>query len=110
MDIDQRRSLSQKQFCWVENISKAKFYELKKRGLAPDETNIDGLLRITPKAREEWHERMAKLAKGEAARIEAERRRELAVIAGKAAAASPLHVSRRGSRSAPPAHRQRGRR
>ena len=52
MDIDPKRSLSQNGFCYVENISKAKYYELKKRGLAPDETNIDGLIRITPKARE----------------------------------------------------------
>ena len=34
------------------------------------------------------------VAKGEAARLEAERRRELAVIAGRAAAQSPLHVSK----------------
>ena len=83
MDIDLRRSLTQQEFCWVENISKAKFYELKKRGLTPDEIDIDGVLRITPKAREAWHERMAALAKSEAAQLEAERRRELAVIAGR---------------------------
>ena len=35
--------LRQNEFCYVENISKAKFYELKKRGLGPDVTNIDGL-------------------------------------------------------------------
>jgi len=95
MDIDPRRSLSQKQFCWVENISLAKYFELKKRGLGPAITDIDGVQRITPEAREEWHKRMAELAKGEAARLEAERRRELAVIAGRAAALSPKHVSRR---------------
>ena len=94
MDIDPRRSLSQQEFCWLENISKAKFYELKKRGLTPDEIDIGGVLRITPKAREEWHERMAELAKSEAARLEAERRRELAAIAGRAAAQSPNHISR----------------
>ena len=95
MDIDPRRSLSQQEFCWLENISKAKFYELKKRGLTPDEIDIDGVLRITPKARETWHARMAKLAKGKAAQLEAARRRELAVIAGRAAARSPNHASRR---------------
>jgi hypothetical protein len=93
MDIDPRRSLSQQEFCWLE-ISKAKFYELKKRGLTPDEIDIDGVLRITPKAREEWHARMVEHAKGEAAQLEAERRRELAVSAGRAAAQSPLHVSK----------------
>jgi hypothetical protein len=95
MDIDPRRSLSQQEFCWLENISKAKFYELKKRGLTPDEIDIDGVLRITPKARETWHARMAELAKSEAAQLEAGRRRELASIAGRAAAASPLHISKR---------------
>jgi hypothetical protein len=35
MEIDPKRSLSQDQFCWLENISRAKFYQLKKRGLAP---------------------------------------------------------------------------
>ena len=102
MDIDPKRSLSQNGFCYVENISKAKYYELKKRGLAPDETNIDGLIRITPKAREAWHARMAELAKSEAARLEAERRRELAVIAGRAAAQSPLHVSKQKQQKPPP--------
>ena len=95
MEIDPKRSLSQDQFCWLENISRAKFYHLKKRGLAPTVTDIDGLQRITPEAREEWHQRMAELAQGEAARLEAERRRELAAIAGRAAAASPLHISKR---------------
>ena len=104
MDIDPKRSLSQNGFCYVENISKAKYYELKKRGLAPDETNIDGLIRITPKAREAWHARMAELAKSEAAQLEAERRRELASIAGRAAASSPLHISKRV------AHKQQHRR
>jgi hypothetical protein len=102
MDIDPRRSLSQQEFCWLENISKAKFYELKKRGLTPDEIDIDGVLRITPESREAWHARMAELAKGEAARLEAERRRELAVIAGRAAAQSPLHVSKRKQQKPPP--------
>ena len=39
---------------------------------------------------------MAELARGEAARLEAERRRELATIAGQIATQSPRHVSRRG--------------
>src|SRR5437016_1380121 len=98
MEIDPKRSLSQDQFCWLENISRAKFYQLKKRGLAPTVTNIDGLLRISPEAREEWHERMAEVARGEAARLEAERRREIAALAGRAAAQSPKHVSRQKRR------------
>ena len=98
MDIDPRRSLSQKQFCWVENISLAKYFELKKKGLGPRVEDIDGVKRITPQAREEWHKRMAELAKGEAAQLEAERRRETASIAGRKAAQSEFHVSKRRAR------------
>ena len=90
MDINPNRSLSQTEFCWIERISKSKYYQLRKLGLAPDETNIDGLIRITPKARETWHERMAELAKSESRQLEAERRRAQA-----ASAASPRHISRR---------------
>lgn len=95
MDIDPKRSLSLNEFCYLENISKAFFFSLKKRGLGPDETDINGLKRITPEARAKWHERMAELAKSEAAQLEAERRHELAAVAGRAAAASPLHISKR---------------
>ena len=41
-----------------------------------------------------WRARMAEFAKGAAARLESERRREIASIAGKAAAASAAHVSK----------------
>src|SRR4051812_46947740 len=102
MDIDPKRSLSQNEFCYVEKISKAKFFDLEKRGLGPDVTDIDGIQRITPESREAWHERMAERAKSEAARLEAERRRELAVIAGRAAAQSPLHVSKQKRQKPPP--------
>jgi hypothetical protein len=50
---------------------------------------------------------MAELARGEAARLEAERRRELATIAGQIATQSPRHVSRRGVRSTPTPRRRR---
>jgi len=51
MDIDPRRSLSRIQFCWVENISLAKYHDLQKKGLGPAVTDIDGVQRITPEAR-----------------------------------------------------------
>jgi hypothetical protein len=105
MDINPNRSLTRKEFRFLENISTDKFYKLKKRGLTPDEINVDGLARITPEARAKWHERMAELAKSEAAQLEAQRRRELAVIAGRAAAASPLHILKRQK----PSHRKRRR-
>ena len=106
MDIDPRRSLSRLQFCWVENISPAKYHELQKKGLGPAVTDIDGVQRITPEARAEWHQLMAERAKSGAVRLETARRRELAIIAGRAAAASPNHVSKNRAR---PVQRRRRR-
>jgi hypothetical protein len=60
-----------------------------------------------PEADAEWEARMAELAKSETARLEAERRRELATIAGQIAAESLRHVSRRGARSTPTPRRRR---
>lgn len=101
-DTTEGQSQTRGEFCQTERISKSVFYELKKRGLAPDELEIPGttIKRITPAARAAWRERMAELAKGEAAQLEAERRRALTAVAGRIAAASPAHVSRRGPRTA----------
>jgi hypothetical protein len=71
--------------------------KLKKLGLGPDVLRVPGtrIERITPEARQAWRERMAELAKSETAQLEAERRRAQAAEAGKLAAQSPNHVSRR---------------
>jgi hypothetical protein len=99
-------------FCREEKISKSVYYDLKKRGLGPDEFEIPStrIKRITPEAHAAWRARMAELAKSEAAKLEADRRREIAAVAGRIAAQSPRHISRRhGARSAITA-RQRSRR
>jgi hypothetical protein len=93
--VDTHRSLTRSEFCYVENMSTTKYHDLKNKGLGPEELNVDGMIRITPEARAKWHERMAELAKSEAAQLEAERRRAQAVEAGKIAAASSLHISKR---------------
>jgi hypothetical protein len=93
--VDTNRSLTRSGFCYVENISPTKYHGLKNKGLGPEEMNVDGMIRITPEARAKWHERMAELAKSKAGQLEAERRRAQAAQAGKIAAASPLHVSKR---------------
>ena len=93
--VDTNRSLTRSEFCYVENMSPTKYHGLKNKGLGPEEMNVDGMIRITPEARAKWHERMAELAKSEAAQLEAERRRAQAAQAGKIAAASPLHISKR---------------
>jgi hypothetical protein len=81
--------------CEAERISLASYYQMKKRGHAPVETRVPGssLIRISPAARRQWHERLAALAQSDAARLEAERKRAQTIEAGKAAARSPKHVS-----------------
>jgi len=49
-------------FCATENISRAGYYKLKKKGLGPDETRIGGIIRITPEAHTRWRRRHTKRA------------------------------------------------
>jgi hypothetical protein len=88
------------EFCRRERISLSSYHKQKRRGLGPEELRIPGsnIVRITLRARREWHARMAELAQQHAALLEQQRRVELARVKGKAAAQSPLHVSRRGDR------------
>jgi hypothetical protein len=84
------------QFCRAEHLSKSSYYELRRRGLGPDELRLPGtkIIRITAEARAAWRERMAEFARSEAAQLEAERRRKMASVAGQVAARSPRHISR----------------
>jgi hypothetical protein len=97
------------EWCKARHLSRSTYHKLKNLGLGPKELEIPGtrIKRITPEADAEWEARMAELARGEAARLEAERRRELATIAGQIATESPRHVSRRGVRSTPTPRRRR---
>jgi hypothetical protein len=56
-----RRSYSISEWCEAEGISRAKYYELKRKGQNPDETRPDGpsgqLVRITEEASRRWHKR-----------------------------------------------------
>jgi hypothetical protein len=51
------------EFCAIEKISRAKYYELKGKGLAPDETRVDGIIRITPESHARWRRKHTKPAK-----------------------------------------------
>ena len=75
------------EWCKARHLSRSTYRKLKNLGLGPKELEIPGMRikRITPEADAEWEARMAELAKGKAARLEAERRRELATIAGQIA-------------------------
>jgi hypothetical protein len=97
------KSLTIAQFCEAESISKTYYYSLQERGDGPDELELPSsngrvIKRITPQAHDAWRKRMLARAKSKAARLEAARRRERAVVAGIAAAESPRHVSKRVSR------------
>jgi hypothetical protein len=50
------------EFCATEKISRAKYYELKKKGLTPDETRIDGIIRISPESHERWRRKHTRRA------------------------------------------------
>ncbi|WP_439370971.1 hypothetical protein [Bradyrhizobium sp. DASA03120] len=92
-------ALTVSQFCRAESLSKSTYYSLRRRGLGPEERVVPGtrIIRITAEARTAWRERMAEFARSGAAQLEAERRRELASMAGQIAARSPKHFSRRRS-------------
>ena len=93
----QKPSKTIPQFCEIENLSASSYYKLKRAGLAPDELHVPGteIVRITATAYREWRERMATLARTKEAEIERARRAEQRRAAGKSAAVSSRHVSRR---------------
>jgi hypothetical protein len=95
---DQREpAFSIRAFCSIERIATATYYKMRRRGYGPDETRVPGtrLVRITQQARSEWHARMRELRNSQEAELEAARRHAQAAAAGKRAAQSPLHVSKR---------------
>jgi hypothetical protein len=108
IETNDDRTMTVREFCDVESISLASYFAMRRRGYGPAEIRVPGtrIIRITQQARREWHERLAAIAQTEAARLEAERRRAQTVIAGNAAAASPLHVSKLGKRTAPARQRR----
>jgi len=86
------------EWCRKKGISKTAYYKIRPLGQGPKELRIPGttIVRITAKADREWEERMMDLAQQESAQLEQQRRVEQARAAGRAAARSPLHISRRG--------------
>lgn len=86
------------EWCAVENMSKAAFYSLKRHNpdLVPQLLEVPGtrIVRVI-ESHDAWRARVAEAMKRKQARLERERRKEIATIAGKAAAASAAHVSKR---------------
>ena len=95
------------EWCAIEKMSKAALYDLKRRNpdLAPKMIEIPGtrIVRVI-ESHEAWRARVAEAMKSKTAQLEVERRRELAATAGRIAATSPLHISKRA------AHKQQRRR
>src|SRR5262245_39608672 len=91
------RALTIRQFCILENMAVATYYKMRRLGYGPDEMRVPGtaLVRITQRARRDWHARIEQLGKSEGAELEAARRHGQTAAAGKRAAESPLHVSKR---------------
>jgi hypothetical protein len=98
-------------FCESEGMSRAFFYALKRKGMAPQLTEIIvpgepginrgrglRLVRISAQSRRAWRERIAQARASEAAELEIARAREQRVAAAKLAAASPTHISKNRAR------------
>ena len=82
------------EFCDIEGISRSTYFKMRRLGFGPDETRVPGtkIVRITPETHRKWRARMQALAHEEAAKLEAQRRRTQAAVAGKLSA---LHASAR---------------
>ena len=89
------RDMTRAQWRAKRNFSKNDYYKLRKQGRIPKLTAAG---RITLAADAEWEQSEDELANSAAAKREAERRSELAAIAGRIAAKSPKHHCNRKKR------------
>ena len=102
-DTIEDRSLRLSEFRKAEgDMSAASFYKMVALGLGPVTTVIPGtsIQIVTPEARRAWRKRIAKYnaEKADELRAAQDARTARASRAGKSAAASPAHYSRRGAR------------
>jgi hypothetical protein len=86
-----------RQWCRARGLSLSSGYKIRNQGQGPHELQIPGLRGtwVTPEADAEWEQRAADFSASEEGRREATRRREIAAAAGRIAAESPKHVSKR---------------
>jgi hypothetical protein len=90
-------SRSIREWCELEGIATCTFHQLRRKGQGPVVMRLGRLVRVV-EGRKSYHERMLKIAEGEAERREQDRRREQASRAGKAAIASDRHPINRKRR------------
>jgi len=93
------------EWCAKRRISKPTFYDLAKRGLAPETYEMPGVRgqRISQSADLAWEKRMQELKKSKEVRHAAELRKKAAQNAGRISAQSPMHVSKAGKPGFPKA-------
>jgi hypothetical protein len=98
--IDEARPLTRAEFCKLERMSLSTYHKIRRSGHGPDEMKFPQMafVRITPEARREWHQSIEEYRKSKAAELEASRRSALAQAAGRKAAKSPRHVSKRAAK------------
>ena len=98
----ERTAFSIAEFCFRHSISLATFHKQKRAGLGPAEMRVGNVVRITLEEELKW-QRALTHPKGDEAKAKA--RAEAAAVArgrnaGKLAAQSPRHVSKRKRQSA----------
>jgi hypothetical protein len=87
-----------RQFCHAEGLSPPTYFKLRAMGLGPREMRTGALVRITHRARLDWHRARENPTgtEADAVRKTAEAMRARSRAAVKVAVASPRHVSNRG--------------
>ena len=79
-------------FCGSEGFTRPYYHKLKREGRGPTEMRDGRLIRISHRARLAWQKMREQLT--EAQRVADEKLHEHALAAGKAAVASPRHISK----------------
>src|SRR4051794_11784812 len=98
----ERASFSLGEICERNAISLSKLNDLRRRGLGPKLMFIDRLIRVSVEAEQEWLKQLENPTEDQQEKIKAQRERysKIGMKAGKAAAASPDHISRKNKRDA----------
>jgi len=93
-----RTAFSPEEFCRRNGISMATFFKLRDAGRAPQLMYLGRIIRISAAAERQWQIQRENPAPKEAAEIARARklRQRMGRKAGRAAAASPRHVSKQG--------------
>jgi len=93
--VDTNPNLLLPELCAVDRISLTTYFKMKKLGIGPRETHFLDAIRVTPEDRRAWHRKLQKQHEKKSSQLAQERRNAMRRIAGRMAAASPRHVSKR---------------